>query len=197
MGFYDPTSVRLCTTFEGNGLTHREPALGELDFDRYVKSFSPLVQDGRDVLWVLDGRTESSVAKIKKIPTQANFNFQTFHLCYNTKQMHMFGIIRRKRGVANSRNHELLFLCYKGRLPKQLAKSRAYVDAGSETHCEVVRNVPVLSPKKQALVSREIREKSLTAMAGVVILDVEAKDQDHTPVEEDWKLKQHRPRPSS
>jgi hypothetical protein len=148
----------LCTTFEGNGLTHREPALDEVDFDRYVKSFSPLVQDGRDVLWVLGGRTESNVPKIKKILTQANFNFQSFHLCYNTKQMVQYGFFKKQRGVANSRSHELLFLCYKGRLPKQLAKMRAHVDASSLVFNEVVRNVPVLSPKKQALVSREIRE---------------------------------------
>ena len=54
--------------------------------------------------------------------------------------------------------------------------------------CEEVRNVPVLSPKKQALVSREIREKSLEAMVGMDVLEAEAKDPDHvpsTPVEEE------------
>ena len=92
-GFLRSKNARLCTTFEGNGLTHREPALDESDFERYVKSFSPLVQAGRDVLWVLGGRTESNVGKMKKILTQANFNFQSFHLCYNTKQMQQYGLI--------------------------------------------------------------------------------------------------------
>ena len=59
MGFYDPKNARLCTTFEGHGLTHREPALGEVDFDRYVRSFSPLAH--RDVMWC-------SVAAPKRTP---------------------------------------------------------------------------------------------------------------------------------
>ena len=48
---------------------------------------------------------------MKKILKQANFNFQAFHFCYNTKQMQQYNLIKKKRGVANSRNHELLFLC--------------------------------------------------------------------------------------
>ena len=42
-----------------------------------------------------------------------------------------------------------------------------YVDAGSGLFIQVVRNVPVLAPKNQAYVSREVREKSLETMAGV------------------------------
>ena len=38
MGFYDVKNARLCGIFEGQGLTHREPAMDEADFERYVKS---------------------------------------------------------------------------------------------------------------------------------------------------------------
>lgn len=85
------------------------------------------------------------------------------------------------QGVARSRSHELLFLCYKGKLPKQLAKVRAFVDGGSPVFNEVVRNVPVLSQKGHALVSRDIREKSLAAMIGVDVCEEEAKDPSHMP----------------
>ena len=93
--------------------------------------------------------------------------------------MVQYGFFKKQRGVANSRSHELLFLCYKGRLPKQLAKMRAHVDAGSLVFNEVVRNVPVLSQKRHALVSREIREKSLQSMIGVDVTEAEAKDPEH------------------
>ena len=53
------------------------------------------------------------------------------------------------------------------------------MDAGSLVFNEVVRNVPVLSQKRHALVSREIREKSLHTMIGVDVAEVEAKDPDH------------------
>ena len=97
-------------------------------------------------------------------------------MCYNTKQMMQYGHFKRQRGVANSRSHELLFMCYKGRLPKQLAKSRFYVDAGSPMFSEVVRNVPVLAQKNHALVTRDIRETSLQTMTGVDVSEVEAQD---------------------
>ena len=55
MGFYDVKNSRLCNVFEGQGLTHREPAVDEADFERYVKSILPLMAMGRDVLWVMGG----------------------------------------------------------------------------------------------------------------------------------------------
>ena len=45
---------------------HREPLLDEADFERFVQAFDSLMQAGRDVLWVLVGRTDSSIPKVKK-----------------------------------------------------------------------------------------------------------------------------------
>ena len=81
-------------------------------------------------------------------------------------------------GIANSRSHELMFCCYKGRAPKQLATTRLYVDPGTLVFNDVVRNVPVLAPKSHALVSRQIRETSLQAMVGVDVATEELKDPD-------------------
>ena len=50
-------------SMSGQGLTHREPALDEQDFERYVKSLFPLMVAGRDVLWVLGGRTDTNRGK--------------------------------------------------------------------------------------------------------------------------------------
>ena len=90
-----------------------------------------------------------------------------------------YGHFKRQRGVANSRSHELLYMCYKGRMPRNLAKMRVYVDNGSPMFNEVVRNVPVLSQKKHALVTREILEKSLQGMVGVDVTEVVAQDPEH------------------
>ena len=130
MGVYDVKNARLCNIYEGTGLTHVEPALDEADFERYVKACWPLLEIGRDVMWVLGGRTDSNRVKIKRILAKNFFLFQVFHLCYNTKQMMQYGHFKRQRGVANSRSYEMLYMCYKGRLPKQLVKTRMYVDGG-------------------------------------------------------------------
>ena len=87
MGFYDVKNAKLCTVFEGQGLTHREPALDEADFERYVMSLEPLMASGRDVLWVLGGRTDTHITKLKRILAKTLMQMQVFHLCYNTKQM--------------------------------------------------------------------------------------------------------------
>ena len=67
-------------SFEGQGLTHREPVLDENDFDRYLQSLEPLMVPGRDVLWVLGGRTETNRLKLKRILTKYKLRMQIFHL---------------------------------------------------------------------------------------------------------------------
>ena len=179
MGFYDVKNARLCGVFEGECLTHREPALDELDFERYVKSFCPLMVSGRDVMWVLCGRTDTNMRKLKSILARNQLKQQAFRLCYNTKQMLQYGHFLSQGGIANWRSHEVLLLCYKGRVPRHLAKTRAHVDTGSSVFNEVVRRVPVLRMTSHALVSREIRERSLQAMIGVDVLEQEAQDPDY------------------
>ena len=58
MALYDVKNAKLCKIFEGECLTHREPLLDETDFDRFVQTVEPLMQPGRDILWVLAGRTD-------------------------------------------------------------------------------------------------------------------------------------------
>ena len=77
---------KLCKVFEGQGLTHREPALDEKDFERYVKSLSPLMVAGRDVLWVLGGRTETNRPKLKRVLVRNQFKMVEFYLCYSIKK---------------------------------------------------------------------------------------------------------------
>ena len=176
MGFYDVKNARLCNVFEGQPLTHREPALDEADLERYLKSLAPLMVGGRDVLWVLTGRTEANVPKIKRLLGKQNFVFQQYHLCYNIKQMQQYGHFKRQRGFANSRSHEVMLIAYKGRLPKNLPRVREHVDAGSNVWCEVVKNVPVLHQKNHALVTKGVREQSLQAMVGTCVTEVEAQE---------------------
>ena len=93
--------------------------------------------------------------------------YDTFYLCYNAKHMQQYGHWKRQRGVANSKSIEQCFCVYKGKMPKSMPKVRMYVDPGSPLFNQVVRNVPVLAPKHQALVGRDVRETSLTSMTGI------------------------------
>ena len=121
--------------------------------------------------------------KIKLLLRKNGFKFQYFHLVYDLKKMERHGFFRAQRGIANSRSHELLFLCYKGRIPKQLSRVRKFVDQGSQLFCSVLKNVPVLSQKQHALVSKEVRDESMAAMAGVEVGQAEEKDPECEPPE--------------
>ena len=116
---------------------------------------------------MLAGRTDSNLAKIKKIMKADKLTTEMFYLCYNTKQMASYGHWKRQRGLANSKSIEQALYEYKGRVPKNMPKNRMHIDNGSSLFNQVVRNVPVLAPKHHAYVSREVREASLATMAGV------------------------------
>jgi hypothetical protein len=141
--------------------------LDEVDFERFVATVEPLLQAGRDVLWVLAGRTESNLPKLKKILAKHRMHIEVFYLCYNTKQMQSYGYWKRQRGIANSKSLEQALYVYKGKVPKNMPKNRMYVDAGSSLFNQVLKNVPVLAPRHQAFVSRAVRETSLMSMVGV------------------------------
>ena len=88
-----------------------EPALDENDFERYLKSLTPLMLPERDVLWVLACRTDTNAKKIKLLLRKNGFKFQYFHLVYDLKKMEWYGYFQTQPGIANSRSHELMFLC--------------------------------------------------------------------------------------
>ena len=81
--------------------------------------------------------------------------------------MQQYGHWKRQRGIANSKSIEQLYCIYKGKMPRTMPKHRMYVDPGSPLFNQVVRNVPVLAPKHQALVGGDVRDESLASMTGV------------------------------
>ena len=141
--------------------------IDEDDFDRFVTCCKPLLHPARDVMWVMAGRTESNLNKLKKILLKHRLRHQTYYLCYNGNNMLQYGHWKRQSGLANAKTLEHAFLVYKEKVPKNMPKERVYVDAGSALFNQVMRNVPVLAPKNQAYVPRHVRDESLRNMTGV------------------------------
>ncbi len=79
-------------------------------------------------MWVLVGRTESNLPKVKKVLAKFKMTVEAFYQCYNTKQMHQYGYWKRQRGIANSKSIEQVLLAYKGTVPKAKPKNRMHVD---------------------------------------------------------------------
>ncbi len=58
--------------------------LFKADFERFVATVEPLMHAGRDVLWVLVGRTDSNLPRVKTILAKCKMNTEVFYSCYNT-----------------------------------------------------------------------------------------------------------------
>ena len=66
-----------------------------------------------------------------------------------------------------------MFFCWVGKQPKTIAKKRKYVDPGSSLFYKLVKSVPLLAPKHQAMVSKATRDTSVANMIGTP-LDTDA-----------------------
>ena len=73
---------------------------------------------------------------------------------------------------------------------KMMPKIREYVDHGSSLFVGVVRNVPLLAPKNQSMVIREVRELSVARMLGVPHDDDEEAAEGQETADDDEKLHQ-------
>ncbi len=97
------------------GLTYREPLLDDTEFERFVATVEPLMHAGRDVLWVLAGRTDSNLPKVKNmLLARCKMNIEVFYLCYTTTHMQQYGYWTRQRGIAKFEEHGASFLCLQG-----------------------------------------------------------------------------------
>ena len=136
------------------------------DLTRFLALAEPLMVSGRDVMCILAGRTDSNVAKIKKIVKAFKLTSVVYHLNYNIKLMKQYGHFKRGRDLANSKSIELAFMIWKGKVPKT-PKNRMHVDPGGSLFNKSVKGVPILAPRHDASVSWQVREQSLARMVGV------------------------------
>ena len=167
MGYYDVKNAKLCKQYENENWWHREPLVDETDLDRFIGAVEPLMEPGRDCVWLSCGRVESNLPKIRKLLSKFGLKVTPFQLNYSRSQMENYGHPSRKRGLANCRSKEPIWLIFKGKRPKGMPSKRLYVDEGSPLFYEVIQRVPLLPPKLGTLVSKSVRDESLRHMVGV------------------------------
>ena len=56
--------------------------------------------------------------------TKLRWNYKAIHLLYDTKMMQEAGYFTKMYGIANAGASEVLFLAWKGKLPKGFARTR-------------------------------------------------------------------------
>ena len=87
--FYDVKNARLVNVFDRESLTHQEPFFDKDDLERFISLAEPMLTPGHkkergvddqvgDVMWILTGRTDSNVPRIKKLLTQLGLSSELF-----------------------------------------------------------------------------------------------------------------------
>ena len=77
------------------------------------------MKPGQDCLWIMGGRTDSNVARIKALLAKFGLKNVSFYLHYNSKLMAQYGHFRRQRGMANSKSFGADLLWVQGNEAKQ------------------------------------------------------------------------------
>ena len=134
-----------------------------------------IMKANEDFCWIMCGRHEPNHDKIKAILGKLRWKTKCFHFVYDARLLQKW-YWRRMRGLANSKSVEKVLLCWKGRQPEGLPRSRQYVDKDTPLYNEVVLKVPVIAPKDLTFVGKDVREVSLRTMGGVVAEDIEEQD---------------------
>ena len=165
MAFYDVKNAKLLDRRVNETLVQREPLLDMPKFTAFCDVANGLLKSG-DVVWILCGKSDASVQKIRKKVVEIGWKCKSVHLIYDWKCVQKF-YVKYMRGMANSKTYEQAILCWKGRFPAGLPKDRAYVDAGSHLYVDTMTRVPVLHPKDLAFVEAPVLNESLRTMCGL------------------------------
>ena len=91
----------------------------------------------------MGGKDKSNGVEIQKQLMALKCELNAVTLNYNIPMMTASSYFKQVRGFANNGAVEVCYLCWKGAFPKNCAKSRAHVDAGSHTYCDFMSKVPI------------------------------------------------------
>ena len=116
MAFYDVKNARLTDRKAGQEhTTVREPLIDMDKFSAFCAIVHSLLKAGQgDVVWILAGKTDSNMQKIRKKITELGWKFKAIHLIYDWRNQQKW-YFKKMRGMANSKTYEKALLCWKGK----------------------------------------------------------------------------------
>ena len=162
-----PVTTHCCVCSQaGSGAQSTFQRVPALSFDgspfkQWSESVDTILTRGRDLVWIFSGKLHTHDKLIREQMHKLKWEFKPIALMYDTKSMKDAGHIRRQRGMANASATENIYLAWKGSIPKDLAKSRLYVDKGSLTYVDYMSRVPVAQLSELMMVPRIVKEMTL------------------------------------
>ena len=165
MAFYDVKNAMLMERRSTETVVQREPIVDMVKFTAFCEVANGILKHGTDFVWILAGKSDANVDKIRKKMAELGWREKAVHLVYDWKKSQKW-YVKKMRGMANSKTYEKAILCWKGKFPSGLPRDRQYVDAGSELYVDTMLKVPVLHPKALTYVDASVLAESLKTMCG-------------------------------
>ena len=166
MVFYDVKNARLMERIPTETVVQREPLVDMAKFTAFCEVANGVLKHGSDFVWILAGKSDANVHRIRKKVAEFGWKDKAVHLVYDWRNFQKW-YVKKMRGMANSRTYEKAILCWKGKFPSGLPKDRQYVDAGSALYVDTMLKVPVLHPKDLTYVEKSVLGESLKTMCGL------------------------------
>ena len=166
MAFYDVKNAKLMDRRPGETVVQREPNVDMDKFTAFCHVANGVLKNGSDFVWILAGKSEANVDRIRKKVAEFGWKDKAVHLVYDWKSFQKW-YVKKMRGMANSKTYEKAILCWRGKFPSGLPKDRQYVDAGSALYVDTMVKVPVLHPKDLTYVDASVLAESLKTMCGL------------------------------
>ena len=133
------------------------------DFITWAKAMDSLMTPGVDMVWVFSGKLRSQERLLEAEITKLKWEFKPVTLVYDPRTMrNMYWV--RERGMANDGMSEVLFCCWKGKVPTTFPSHRKHIDAGSPVYYDVIHRVPVATEAELLWGSPGDRERLLAIM---------------------------------
>ena len=166
MAFYDVKNAKLMERRQSETIVQREPLIDMEKFTAFCQVASNVLKPGCDFVWILAGKSDFNVQRIRQKVAEFGWKDKAVHLVYDFKISHKW-YVKKMRGMANSKSYEKAILCWKGKFPSGLPKDRQYVDVGSALYVDTMLKVPVLHPKDLTYVDMSVLAESLKTMCGL------------------------------
>jgi hypothetical protein len=169
-GVYDTKNACIAKIYAGAGgkksrqnWWQRVPAFVLSDFQLWAKAQDALLTLGEDMVWVFSGKLRSTERILEAEFQRLKWESKPLTLVYDPRTMrHMYWV--RERGMGNAGMSEVLFCCWKGRVPRCFPSNCMHVDAGAPVYYDVMQRAQVASESELLLGSPADRDLLLALL---------------------------------
>ena len=110
MAFYDVKNARLMERRPTETAVQREPLVDMDKFTAFCQVANGVLKHGQDFVWILAGKSDANVAKIRAKVAEFGWRDKAVHLVYDWRNFQKW-YVKQMRGMANSKTYEKTILC--------------------------------------------------------------------------------------